>query len=78
MLSTVQFLRGEFREIAIGSTNNPPIAIFLYSHHLSAGYYIDIVGRNSVLVTHESKRVNGIHNFVIHFVDPLIVSTPTL
>ena len=28
--------------------------IGLCSHHLSAWYCIDIVGRNSVLVTHES------------------------
>ena len=41
-------------EIGIGSTYNPPVDIFLYSHHLSAWYCIDIVRRNSVLVTHGS------------------------
>ena len=41
-------------EIGIGSTNNPMIDISLYSHHLSAWYCIDIVRRNSVLVTHGS------------------------
>ena len=33
------------------------IDILLYSHHLPAWYCIDIVRRNSVLVTHGSKRV---------------------
>ena len=34
----------------MGSTNHPQIDIFLYSHHLSGWYCIDIVRRNSVLV----------------------------
>ena len=34
------------------------IDILLYSHHLPAWYCIDIVRRNSVLVTCESERVN--------------------
>ena len=38
--------------IGVGSTNNPLIYIFLYSHNLLAWYCIDIVRRNSVLVTH--------------------------
>ena len=33
-----------------GSTNNPLTDIFLYSHHLSAWYCIDIVRRNSWLL----------------------------
>ena len=33
------------------------IDIFLYSHHLSAQYCIDIIWRNSVLVAHVSERV---------------------
>ena len=37
-----------------GSTNNPLTDIFLYSHHLSTWYCIDIVRRNSVLVTYGS------------------------
>ena len=40
----------------IGSINNPLIDIFLYSHHLSAWYCVDIVRRNSVLVTHGKWR----------------------
>ena len=40
--------------ICYGSTNNPLINIFLYSCHLSAWCCIDIVRRNSVLVTLES------------------------
>ena len=40
-----------------GSTSNPLTDIFLYSHHLSAWYCIDIVRRNSVLVTYGSLRV---------------------
>ena len=31
-----QFLQGQMTDFGIGSTNNPPIDIFLYSHHLSA------------------------------------------
>ena len=34
----------------MGSTNHPQIVFFLYSHHLSGLYCIDIVRRNSVLV----------------------------
>ena len=45
-----------FREFGIGSTN-PMIDILLYSHHLPAWYCIDIVRRNSVLVTCGSERV---------------------
>ena len=41
---------------SIGSTNYPQIGIFLYSHHLSSCYCIDIVRRNSVLVTHGSEK----------------------
>ena len=39
------------REFGGGSVNNLLIDIFLYSHHLSTRYCIDIVWRNSVLVT---------------------------
>ena len=39
--------------------NNPLIDIFLYSHQLSAWYCIDIVRRNSVLVTHGSEMCNA-------------------
>ena len=39
-------------------TYYPQIDVFLYSHHLSGQYCIDIVRRNSVLVTHGSKRDN--------------------
>ena len=33
------------------------VDIFRYSHHLSGWYCIDTVRRNSVLVTHGSRRV---------------------
>ena len=42
------------REFGIGSTNHTFIDIFLYSHHLSVWYCINVVGRSSVLVTHGS------------------------
>ena len=46
------------KEFGIGSTNDALIYIFfLDSHYLSAWYCIIIVRRNSVLVTHGSKRV---------------------
>ena len=44
-------------EFGIGSTYNPLIHIFLYSHHLSGCYCIDFVRRNYVLVAHGSLRV---------------------
>ena len=43
------------------SISNPIIDIFLYSHHLSAWYCIDVARRNSVLVTHGSYRVKLIY-----------------
>ena len=39
--------------------NNPLIDIFLYFHHLFAWYCIDVVRRNSVLVTHGSEMCNA-------------------
>ena len=45
------------REFGFGSSNNPLIGICIYSHHLSALYCIDIVRRNSVLVTYGGERV---------------------
>ena len=39
-------------EFGIGAPNNPLIDIFLCSHLISARYFINIVGRNSVSVTH--------------------------
>ena len=39
----------------MGSISNPIIDIFLYSHHLSARYCIDVARRNSSLVTHGSE-----------------------
>ena len=38
---------------------NPLIDICLYSHHLSGWYCIDIVRRNSVLITNGSYRVKS-------------------
>ena len=43
-----------FGEFGIRSIRNSIIDFFLYSHHLSALYCIDIVMRNSVLVTHRN------------------------
>ena len=40
-----------FKEFVGESTNHALNDIFLHSHYLSAWYCIDIVGRNSVLVT---------------------------
>ena len=54
----IQLLWCSFGEFGIGSINNPLIYIFLYSHHLPAWYCIDIVKRNSVLVSYGSYRVN--------------------
>ena len=45
------------REFAIGSAYSPLVDIFLYSHPLSDSFCIDIVRRNSVLVT---LRVKGL------------------
>ena len=53
------FLWCQFGEFGIGSTNNPPIDVFLYSHHYYAWYCIDIVRRNSLLVTHGRKRLKA-------------------
>ena len=52
----MQFLSHKFKEFGTGSTTNPLIDIFLYSRHLSAGYCIDIVRRNSILVTDGSYK----------------------
>ena len=56
ILFCVVSLKNVFRP---GSINNPQIDIFLYSHHLPAWYCVDIVRRNSVLVTHKSERVKA-------------------
>ena len=42
----------------MGSFKNLLVDVFLYSHHLSAWYCIDIVRRKYVLVAHGSLRVN--------------------
>ena len=54
LLSAIQFLWCQFWEVGIGSTNNHLTDIFHYSHHLSACYYVDIIWRNSILVTYGS------------------------
>ena len=41
-------------EFGIGAPNNPLIDIFLCSHLISTRYFINIVGKNSVLVAHDS------------------------
>ena len=48
----------KFGEFGIRSTNNNLIEILLYSHHFYAWYCIDIVRRNSLLVTHGSSFVS--------------------
>ena len=55
-LSAIQFFLHTFsvRRMLISSTNNPISVIFLYSHHLSAWFCIEIARRNYVSVTHES------------------------
>ena len=40
----------------MGCSNNTVIGTFIYLHHLFALDCMDIVRRNSVLVTHGSKR----------------------
>ena len=63
LLFTIQFL---WCYDGVGSTNNPVIDIFLHSHHLTGWYCIDIVRRNSVLVTCKSERVNAMkHTYVL-------------
>ena len=54
LTSAIQFLWCLFGEFGIGSSCIPIIYIFLYSHHFSAWYCVDIVRRNSILVTHGS------------------------
>ena len=49
----------KFGEFAIESNDNALIDIFIYSHHLSTLDCIDIVRRNSVLVTSGRERVKG-------------------
>ena len=56
LMSIKQFLDVSLKEkIGIGSTSNLQIYIFLYSHHWSAWYCIDIFRRNSVLVKLELR-----------------------
>ena len=63
LLFTIQFL---WCYDGVGSTNNPVIDIFLHSHHLTGWYCIDIVRRNSVLVTCKSERVKAMkHTHVL-------------
>ena len=53
-------LRVLFGRIWYWDLNNPLIDIFLYFHQLlSAWYCIDIVRRNSFLVSHRSERCNA-------------------
>ena len=54
---------------------NPPIDIFLYSHHLSTGDCIYIVRRNSVLVTVGSERVKVMREeeMIVHSKSSFIV-----
>ena len=58
LLSAIEFSWCLFGEFGIGSTENPLVDIFLYSHHLSS-WFLGFVRRNSVLVTHESQMVKN-------------------
>lgn len=42
------------------------INIFLHCHHLSAWYFFDIVGRNSVLITHGFKGLKQVSHAMFH------------
>ena len=57
LMSVIQFLRCWLGEFGFGSTNNPLIDFFSFSHYLSAWFHVDTVRRNSILVTHGSLRV---------------------
>ena len=54
---------------------NPLIYNFLYSHFLSAWYCIDIVRRNSVLVTRDIQEVNNIWNDVLFILGVIWVNS---
>ena len=58
LMSVKQFLWCKLGEFGFGSTNNPLIDIFFFSHYLSAWYHVDTVRRNSILVTHGNLSVN--------------------
>ena len=55
---TIQFWWCKNGEFGIGSTSKSPNWYFLHCHHLPTWYYIDILRRNSALVTHKGLRVN--------------------
>ena len=56
---------------------NPLIYNFLYSHFSSAWYCIDIVRRNSVLVTRDIQEVNNIWNDVLFILGVIWVNSCT-
>ena len=56
---------------------NPLIYNFLYSHFSSAWYCIDIVRRNSVLVTCDIQEVNNIWNDVLFILGVIWVNSCT-
>ena len=58
-MSAIKSLWCLFEEFGIGSTKTPLIDIFLYFHHFSAWYRVDIVKRHYVLMTNESYKVKG-------------------
>ena len=58
LMSVIQVLWCKLGEFGFGSTNNPLIDLFSFSHHLWAWYHVDTVRRNSILVTHGSLSVN--------------------
>ena len=74
-----------FQEFDVESNDYLLVDVFLYSHHLSALYCMDIVRRNYVLVTRGSGRVNGcldnfffplIKLFLTELVDMILAGTP--
>lgn len=61
------FLWCPFGEFGVGSTSNPLHDwFFLHCHHLSAWYFFDIVGRNSVLITHSFKGLKQVSHAMFH------------
>ena len=57
LLSAIRFVFFISKKMVIESPYNPLINIFVYSYLLTAWYCIDIVSKNSVLVTHGSLRL---------------------
>ena len=66
-LSAIQFLWCWVGKFGIGSTYNPIIDIFLYSHHLSAWYVIDNVTKISLVWSFNFMVVKGLRHWSPNF-----------